>query len=178
MNWETAAAIAEVLGAAGVIISLLYVAGEVRSNTRALKASAGFDASSQMAGVNEYLSQAILADAEYQSGGESRLTSLIAKIYSPTASLDDLSPTDALLLGFINRGLFQKIEGEYYLYQHGFLDPTQWEGRRLWASGYLSLPIMKAWWAVESTQAVYRPEFVAALQADEKMQIATPDGKF
>ena len=127
MNWEAAAAIAEVLGAMGVIVSLLYVANEVRSNTRALKASAGFDASLQMANLNESLAQAIMGDSEYQRGGEARFTSLVTKAYDPEASPDDLSPTDHLLLGFINRGMFQKIEGEYYLYQHGFLDPAQWE---------------------------------------------------
>jgi hypothetical protein len=35
LNWEAIGAIGEVIGAAGVIISLLYLAGQVRSNSKA-----------------------------------------------------------------------------------------------------------------------------------------------
>jgi hypothetical protein len=51
-----------------VIVSLVYVAIEVRNNTKALKPSAGFDASLQMSELNEYLLQAMLGDTEYQQG--------------------------------------------------------------------------------------------------------------
>ena len=141
MNWESAAAIAELLGAIGVIVSLLYVAKEVRSNTKAMKASAGFEASAQMSSLNESLALAVLGDPEYQRGGESRFTRMSAKVYDPEATMDDLSPTEQLVVGFIDRGLLQRIEGEYYLYQHGFLDPAQWEARRSWTTSFLSLPV-------------------------------------
>ena len=36
MNWEAIGAIGEIIGAAGVIITLLYLASQLRQNTRAL----------------------------------------------------------------------------------------------------------------------------------------------
>ena len=42
MNWEAIAAVAELLGALGVIASLVYLAGQVRSNaSRARQAPTG-----------------------------------------------------------------------------------------------------------------------------------------
>lgn len=40
MNWDALAAVAEMVGAAGVIVSLLYLASQVRSNSRQLRHAA------------------------------------------------------------------------------------------------------------------------------------------
>ncbi len=37
MNWDAIGAIAELLGAVGVIASLVYLAGQIRQNTRATR---------------------------------------------------------------------------------------------------------------------------------------------
>ena len=39
MSWEAAGAIGEILGATGVIVTLLYLARQTRINTRAIEAS-------------------------------------------------------------------------------------------------------------------------------------------
>jgi hypothetical protein len=40
MNWDALGAIGEIIGAAGVIVSLLYLAGQVRNNSRQLRHAA------------------------------------------------------------------------------------------------------------------------------------------
>ncbi|MGB5542636.1 MAG: hypothetical protein WBO15_04495, partial [Gammaproteobacteria bacterium] len=90
MDWNTAASIAEVVSGVAVIVSLVYLAMEVRNNTKALKASAGFDASLQMSQLNECLFQAMLGDTEYQEGRESRFAKLVSKIYDLDADVDDV----------------------------------------------------------------------------------------
>ena len=171
MDWNTAASIAEVVGGVAVVVSLIYVATEVRNNTKALKASAGFDASLQISELNEALFQAMLGDAEYQQGRESRFAKLVHKVYDPEADVDDVTSSDLILLLFINRAVFQKIEGEYYLYQHGFLDAARWEARKSWACGYIELPLVKAWWDDEINQGIFRPEFIAAISGEMKARL-------
>ena len=39
MNWEAIAAVGEVLGALGVLASLVYLASQIRDNTRSLQAA-------------------------------------------------------------------------------------------------------------------------------------------
>ena len=174
MNWEAITAVAELLGVIAVVISLVYVAHEVRSNTRAMQASAGFDSAQGMASLNEGLVQATLGDAQYQGGGESRFAQVMARVYDPENALADMTLSDQAVIGLINRAVFQRIEGEFYLYEHGFLDPLQWEARSAWARGYLALPIPRAWWEGESKQGVYRPRFVEALNAGEQLPLTLP----
>ena len=40
MNWEAIGAIGEILGAAGVIITLIYLSGQIRQNNRQIKGEA------------------------------------------------------------------------------------------------------------------------------------------
>lgn len=174
MNWEAISAASEFLGVIAVVISLVYLAREVRSNTKALQASAGFDSTQGMASLNEGLVHSILADAEYQQGGESRFMKVMAKVYDPSGSIEEMTPSDQAIVGLVNRAVFQRIEGEFYLYEHGFLDPSQWEARSAWARGFLAFPIPKTWWEGESKQGVYRPRFVAALNVGEKMPLKVP----
>ena len=174
MNWEAITAVAETVGVIAVVISLVYVAREVRSNTKALQASAGFDSTQGMASLNEGLVHAVLADVEYQQGGESRFMNLIAKVYDPSGSIEEMTTSDQAIVGLVNRAVFQRIEGEFYLYEHGFLDPSHWEARSAWARGFLAFPIPRAWWEGESKQGVYRPSFVEALNAGEEMPLKVP----
>ena len=53
MSWEVASGTAEIVGALAVVISLLYLAHEVRANTKVLTANSGKDAQIQWAIVNE-----------------------------------------------------------------------------------------------------------------------------
>ena len=39
MNWDAIGAIAELLGAVGVIASLVYLAGQIRQNSRLVRSS-------------------------------------------------------------------------------------------------------------------------------------------
>ena len=42
MNWDAIGAIAERLGAIGVVVSLLYLATQIRQNTKSVRAAAFF----------------------------------------------------------------------------------------------------------------------------------------
>ena len=46
MNWEAIGAIAESVGAIGVIVTLVYLASQLRSNTKAIEAQMSGDMSS------------------------------------------------------------------------------------------------------------------------------------
>jgi hypothetical protein len=47
MNWDAAGAIADILAAAGVIISLFYLATQIRQNTKALRSASYHQAAQQ-----------------------------------------------------------------------------------------------------------------------------------
>ena len=53
MNWDAIGAVGEILGAIAVVVSIGYLSIQIRSNTRAMKASGGFDATHSWADINQ-----------------------------------------------------------------------------------------------------------------------------
>jgi len=63
---------------------------------------------------------------------------------------------------FALRGLIQKLEGQFHLYQKGYLDTELWLKRSSILRGMLELPVLKAWWANETLN--YSSEFIAEIE--------------
>lgn len=163
MNWEVVGVIAEVVGAVAVVVSLVYLAVQVRSNTRALRASSSFDTAHSWASLNEQIVSMLAGDSRFQSGDESRLVKVSAMFYGTDTKSEDLTDTDRVLMSYLHRALFQKLEGQYFLYELGYLDEAIWCARRDWARGIIELPMIKNWWDGEVQASIYSREFVAAI---------------
>lgn len=130
MNWEAVGAIGEILGAVAVVASLVFLAAQVRSNTRAMRARAGFDATTAFADMNEGLARSILGDPVFQNGGESRFASMIATVFDSESDPGQLAASEQLVVDLIHRAIFEKLKATFYLYQHGYIEPALWEQRR------------------------------------------------
>jgi hypothetical protein len=163
MNWEVVGTIAEIVGAIGVVISLVYLAVQVKSNTRALKANASFETTHSWAAFNEMLVSAMMSDSAFQAGEDCRVVEITAKFYNPHGRPEDLSQNDMVLVSMMHRALFQKLEGQYYQFKHGYLEPQIWIARRNWARGVLELPLGRAWWEQEVQAFIFSPEFVSII---------------
>lgn len=163
MNWEVIGVFAEVVGAVAVVVSLAYLAVQVKSNTRALRAGSSFETAHSWATFNELLISMLAGDSEFQSGGESRLVRISAQFYGSNSNADDLTDTERVLMSYMHRALFQKLEGQYFLYKLGYLDEPIWHARRDWARGIIELPMIKAWWDGEVQSSIFSREFVAMI---------------
>lgn len=163
MNWESIGVIAEVVGAVAVVVSLVYLAVQVRSNTRALRAGSSFETAHSWATFNELVISMLAGDSVFQSGGESRLVRISAQFYGANTKAADLTDTERVLMSYMHRALFQKLEGQYYLYKLGYLDEPIWHARRDWARGIIELPMIKNWWDGEVQSSVFSQEFVATI---------------
>lgn len=176
MNWEAIGVIAEVVGAVAVVISLGYLAIQVRSNTRALKASSSFDTTHSWATTNEALVSAIAGESDFQTNGNSKLVEISAKFYNPETKPGEMNDTEIVLMSMIHRILFQKLEGQYYQFKHGYAEPQIWIARRDWARGILALPMGREWWNDELQSSIYSPEFVSIIsnspEADVTIKLA------
>lgn len=172
MDWEAIGVIAEVIGAVAVVISLGYLAVQVRSNTRALKASSSFDSTHSWAESNELLLSAITGESEFQKGGDSRLVEITAKFYNPSTQPGDMTETERVLMAMVHRVLFQKLEGQYYQFKHGYAEPQIWIARRDWARGILTLPTGREWWNEELRSSIYSPEFASTISDSPAADVA------
>ena len=166
MSWDAVGAIGEILGALAVVVSILYLSIQIRSNTRAMKASASFDATHSWALSNEQahgMSDADIADLNAS--------------YDANAVPDVLSVPGRFRVEAFHRALFQKLEGQYFLYKFGYLDSDLWRKRSAWAHGVIELPFYRNWWENELKQSVYSDEFIRAVESAELVKVSVPGGR-
>ena len=156
MNWEAIAAIAETIGALGVIASLLYLAGQVRASTRASAVEAKL-ASTQM--LNDYV-DGLIQNPE--------LNDLFLR---GLADLGSLSEADYYRFSNMALKAFWFFSAQHYQFRTGTLSEGDFLEGRMVLLYWLKRPGARAWWA-KLGRASVAPEFrdfvdaeIAALDA-------------
>ncbi len=154
MNWDAIGAIAELLGATGVIASLIYLATQIRQsreqmsqNTRALQAG------TYQQFRNE-LYEALHGYMKVPGFGET--------IRSGMADFHRLDDAEALQFQFWVAGLMGAYDNAYYQYRMGLLDEERWQTQRSAVTGFLSSPgIVQLW---KASPLHVSPEFVVLVE--------------
>lgn len=154
MDWEAVAAVAQVVGAIGVVVSIVYLALQVRESTRVARGQAAFDAAHSWAMTNEVLAHA-----------PDEVLALLVRWASPGFARGDLSEVEEQRLSLIFRSIFQKLEGQFFLHKHGLLEPGLWEQRRAIGRGMIELPHQRDLWVKEQAIATWSREFVEAIES-------------
>ena len=157
MNWEAAGAIGEIVGAAGVIVTLVYLAVQIRQNTRSLRATAVWDSQMSFVAINE-----TLAD-----GGK---TSQV--MYRALPDPDSLDDFEKHLAHRYLRGFFQRMEAQFALYSSGVLPPELWELRCGYARGLLNKPLVKAAWEPDKGNMMFTRGFIEAMESGPRKELA------
>ena len=136
MNWEAIGAVGEVLGAIGVIVTLGYLALQIRQNTDSLRATSELGLSQQSA---DWMSR-MAADPE------------LSRIYD--AASDDpttLTPEELSRFRWVIGELFMIYEGHYQLYRRGHITESSWKGKDRVMQGFLRNPLIEEWWTMRMT---------------------------
>ncbi|MEM8636760.1 MAG: hypothetical protein AAGF33_17475 [Pseudomonadota bacterium] len=155
MTLETVYFISQIIAALSVIASLVFVGLQIRQNTRATKASAAFDATNSLASLNEEL---------WANYSDERMVEGLGT-YDPTKGWEDFSLGVQTRMIMFNRGLFQKMEGAYYLHRYGGLDDDIWEARRAWAAAMIKLPFHATCWEQDKQDGLFSKAFIEVIEA-------------
>jgi hypothetical protein len=135
MNWEAIGAVGEVVGAAGVIISLLYLAVQIRGDARAKRAATTHDLS------------VATADALLAIANNPGLAEVYFRGIHDHASLDGAElPRFSALLGFMCRGW----EDEFFQWREGHFDSRLWRGFDAAIDDFFAFPGVQTWWRTRS----------------------------
>ena len=163
MNWDAIGAIGEMIGAGAVVVSIVYLSIQIRANTRATRGSASYDAAHSWAQTNELLFQtpdATLANARHWLDDEVR----------GCLSTDEESRIEVLW-----RSMYQKLEGQYFLYKYGLLDAELWEYRRRVGRAMLQQAYPRAWWERAIKIGEFSPQFIREIENTAPMDPSTFD---
>jgi hypothetical protein len=153
MNWDAIGAIAELLGAIGVIASLVYLATQIRQsreqmdpNTRAMQTGS------------------------YQQWDDSLQATLMEGVTIP--ALDDVARTgligfeqlndaDTFRFNFWLGSVMRRYDSAYYQNRTGMLDEGRWQLLQADLGQWVTNPGFAQWWGVRTTNL--SPEFVALM---------------
>jgi hypothetical protein len=149
-DWTPVIAIAEVAAAAGVIASLVYLAVEVRHNTRSVRAST-YDAMVRTSGE---LLLPLIQDAKLARTFER----VIANWGDPAIDEGDRAQAMYLLTQLV-----RSWENFYYQYRQGTLEDWLWNAHQYVIRSYFHKPGVQQWWQMR--RAAYSQPFREFLES-------------
>jgi hypothetical protein len=147
-------ALGEFISSIAVVVSIVYLSIQIRSNTRTARASATFDGLHSWA---EFNSQATFQSEEWHE--------LLLRAMDPDAQEDDFTDPEWSRVSIGFRAILQKLEGQYYLYRYGLMEVDIWEKRSRVARGMINTPLLRSWWNNERVMATFSDAFVEAVDA-------------
>jgi len=151
---EQTAYLADIIGVAVIVASLIYLAKQVRQNSRQLE-SQSYQA---WVASNVHINMS-MADPQ--------LSAIVAKGNLDSANLDQES---YVAYAMSHLAMMQMAQAADYLFRSGSLDRELWEGEMDRAAGILAMPGVRQWWdAGGNTQLTER--FVKHLES-KKSNIA------
>jgi len=149
MNWEALGAIADAIGAVAIVVSLIYVAIQIRQNTRQIALTveaerlAAFERSVESGNrirelliVNPDLTQLFMAGSK---------------------DFRQLEPTAKLRFSMLVRNVFSAIQGAHMRQTSVGHDPLGFEGQEKLVDSMLRIRGVRE--CLESTDADWHPEF-------------------
>jgi hypothetical protein len=156
VDWETGAAIAQIIAAVAVIASLIYLAVQIRQNTELLRS-----VSRQALVANDVTS----LSANFQN----------ADVFAKYVAAQELSAEDQLRLSFMFSLDLRNREFEYFQYTNGLLDEQTWLAYRHVILINHSTGLGRAWWD-KIGRGLVDPAFAKLI--DELLVDAEPDDTY
>lgn len=131
MNWDAIGAISELIGAAGVIITLIYLAIQIRNNTRAVRLDTAHN-------IMEEIRDLYSLMAEH--GDLANLINRAATDY------DSVQGQDKVRWYALNMNFIRSLENGHIQWQEGALDERVWYGMKQQSADYTRLPGFHDFW--------------------------------
>jgi hypothetical protein len=135
MNWEAVSAIGQIVGAVGVIISVIYLALQVRSNARQTRLAS-------MRSMSDAFNQWLQSLAENAEFGD--------LYYRGMRDFESIPGADLPRFSALMDHLFRIYEDMYYQKLEGHLDPRVWRGFEAPMRDIIAYPGAQAWWRTRS----------------------------
>lgn len=131
MNWEALGAIGEIIGAAAVVVSLVYLAMQIRAGVRATQAETEMEAARMWSEFHARVAH---------SPDMTRIWDL------GHTDPDAMSDQDRQRFVWLVAEYFFLVEGLFKQQQRGFLSAGTWSAHERTLAGLLDNEIVREWW--------------------------------
>lgn len=157
MKLETINAVAQLLAAIGVIVSLFYLAAQIRQNTR-----------SQRSVVVDSLTSSLITLLSPQST-DPVLTRAFASVIDDWHGASEEDRVRAIAVLFT---VFKLFENAWFQKRQRTLDAQQWEGWDAYMRMYYHRPGVKIWWQMR--RAAFASGFRDYIESTQPIRDMTP----
>ena len=159
MNWDAIGAVAEMLGGVAVVVSLIYVARQIKQNTE----------EAITARTQHLISTNSDANSQIANNGE-----LARIMQTGFFSYDEMDPVDQVRFGTFCFSIFNQYDFAYHQYLTGKLDPTVWKKMDYEMPLFLGLSGSNSWWQKDKQRfsaefASYIDKRIAELERPDVM---------
>ncbi|MFT4562967.1 MAG: hypothetical protein ACI9BW_002718 [Gammaproteobacteria bacterium] len=131
MNWSAIGTIAEIVGAIGVIVSLIYLAMQIKQGRADVQSSNFHQISNSFNDLNR------------QVAGDPALVRIMNIGFENYESLDEVDKTQFGMLLLTSLRVYDAL---YYQVQRGTGDLDLWEGELRTLKRFCSMPGPRVWW--------------------------------
>jgi hypothetical protein len=157
VSLETINAVAQIIAALGVIVSLFYLAAQIRQNTK-----------SQRSVVVDSLTGSLIAVLSPQASDPALTRSLAAAVEDWHRATEE----DRLRAIPVLFSTFKLCENAWFQQRQGTLDREQWQGWDLYIRAYYHRSGVKTWWSLR--RGMFASGFRDYLEATEPIPTAVP----
>ena len=151
MNWEAISAVGQIVGAVAVVISVIYLALQVRSNARQTRLAS-------MRSMSDAFNVFLQGLAGNPQMGE--------LWYRGVTDYESIQGGDLPRFNALIDHLFRIFEDMYYQKLEGHLDPRVWRGFEAPMRDIIAYPGIQAWW--RSRSHWFSEEFAEFVKALER----------
>ena len=160
MDWNEVSTIADVLAAISLILTVVYLAIQIRKNTHATHSQ------------TYHLATSALAEMAGIIGSNKEL----ARIFRiGMTNPDELDEDEFSQFGYLGISLFRRFENVFFQYQSGMIDDDFWTGHRdniLW---FFHRPGMQVWW--KDRKFAFSKSFREFLDRSTPDDITSPESR-
>ena len=142
MDLDALGNVGDLLGGIGVVITLLYLAAQIKQNTRSARTQ------SWQAAV------ASVCDWSRQVGMDPLSTQIVQ---AGSANIEALSDLEWAQFNLLMNSFLRNCENIHYQYLSGSIEESTWSGWAQRTHSLLAPPGAQAWWTSQS--GAYSPEF-------------------
>ena len=151
MDLVQLANLGEAIGGFAVVISVIYLAYELRTSTRVLRASKAAISSENWSSFN----QAMLQD--------NVMLEITMKVWADKLPLNELETIEQFKFDYYCRAIMQLCEAEYLLCEQGIHAKDVYNNRITNVKRWMQLPAWSEWWEREQHASMYSDDFLQTI---------------
>ena len=160
MNWEAVSAVAGILAAISVVLTVVYLAVQIQKNTLATYSQ------------THYATTAALAETAATIAASRELS----RVYRLGLSTpDELEEDESFRFALIGISQFRTFENLFFQYSSGLINEDFWSAHRENILWFFHRPGMQIWW--KEKRLAFSKNFREFLENSEAAELASPDNR-